>query len=63
MLLKDPKTNMCDLVRFAGSCANPIYTLEDLADCLQVAPDRGEALNSGRVVFKLDVHGCPTDAK
>jgi hypothetical protein len=62
-LLKDPKTNMCDLVRFAGSCANPIYTLGDLADCLQVSPDRGESLNTGRFVLKLDSHGCPTDAK
>jgi hypothetical protein len=62
-LLKDPKTNMCDLVRWAGSCSNPIYTLGDLADCLQVAADRGEALNSGRFVLKLDSHGCPTDAK
>jgi hypothetical protein len=61
VLLKDSKTNLCDLVRFAGSCANPIYTLGDLADCLQVSPDRGEALNSGRFVLKLDSHGCPTD--
>jgi hypothetical protein len=63
VLLKDPKTNMCDLVRFSGSCANPIYTLGDLADCLQVSPDRAEALNSRRFVFKLDSHGCPTDPK
>jgi hypothetical protein len=63
ILLEDPKTNMCDLVRFAGSCNNPIYTLGDLADCLQVTADRGEALNSGRFVLKLDSHGCPTDAK
>jgi hypothetical protein len=63
VLLKDPKTNMCDLVRWAGSCNNPIYTLGDLADCLQVAADRGEALNSGRFTLKVDSHGCPTDAK
>jgi hypothetical protein len=62
-LLEDPRTNMCDLVRFAGSCNNPIYTLGDLADCLQVTADRGEALNSGRFVLKLDSHNCPTDAK
>ena|SRR5258708_16439157 len=62
-LLIDPKTNMCDLVRWAGSCNNPIYTLGDLADCLQVAADRGEALNNGRFVLKLDSRGCPTDAK
>jgi len=63
VLLKDPKTNMCDLVRWTGTCSNPIYTLGDLADCLQVAADRGEALNSGRFVLKLDSRGCPTDAK
>lgn len=63
VLLKDPKTNLCDLVRFAGSCANPVYTLGDLADCLQVSADRAEALNSGRFVLKIDAHGCPTDAK
>lgn len=63
ILLKDPRTNMCDLVRSAGACANPIYTLGDLADCLQIAPDRGEPLDSGRFIFKLDSHGCPTDAK
>lgn len=62
-LLKDPKTNLCDLVRWVGSCANPIYTLGDLADCLQVAPDRGEALNSGRFVLALDPYGCPTNSK
>jgi hypothetical protein len=62
-LLKDPRTNMCDVVRWAGSCNNPIYNLGDLADCLQVAPDRIEALNSGRFVFKVDSAGCPTDAK
>jgi hypothetical protein len=54
---------VCDLIRWAGSCNNPIYTLGDLADCLQVAADRGEALNGGRFVLKLDSHGCPTDAK
>jgi hypothetical protein len=48
ILLKNPKTNLRDLVRWAGSCNNPIYTLGDLADCLQVGADRGEALNSGR---------------
>ncbi len=63
VLLMDPRTNLCDLVRFAGSCANPVYTLGDLADCLQVSPDRAEALNSGRFVLKVDPHGCPTDAK
>jgi hypothetical protein len=62
-LLKDTKTNMCDLVRWAGSCNNPDYTLGDLADCLQVAADRGEALNAGRFILKLDSHGCPTDSK
>ena len=62
-LLSDPTTNICDMVRWAGSCANPVYTLGDLADCLQTVPDRGEALNSGRFVLKLDPHGCPTDAK
>jgi hypothetical protein len=62
-VLKDPRTNMCDVVRWAGSCNNPIYTLGDLADCLQVVPDRIEALNSGRFVLKLDSGGCPTDAK
>jgi hypothetical protein len=60
-LLKDPKTNMCDLVRWAGACNNPLYTLGDLADCLQTSADRGEALNSGRFTLKLDSHGCPTD--
>jgi hypothetical protein len=59
-LLKDPKTNTCDLVRFVGACADPNYTLADWADCMQVLPDRGEALNSGRFVFKLDPRGCPT---
>jgi len=54
---------MCDVVRWTGSCNNPIYTLGDLADCLQVVPDRIEALNSGRFVLKLDSGGCPTDAK
>lgn len=63
ILLKDPRTNMCDLVRWVGSCSNPIYTLGDLADCVQVAADRGEALNSGRFVLKLDSRNCPTDAK
>jgi|ERR1700730_4445988 len=62
-LLREPKTNLCDLVRCAGSCNNPVYTLGDLADCLQVAADRGEALNSGQFTLKLDRHGCPTDAK
>ena len=62
-LLKDPRTNMCDVVRWVGSCNNPIYSLGDLADCLQVVPDRIEALNSGRFVLKLDSGGCPTDAK
>jgi hypothetical protein len=42
-LLKDPRTNGCDLVRFVGSCNNPGYSLDDLADCLQVAPDRAIA--------------------
>ena len=60
-LLKDPKTNLCDLVRWAGSCNNPVCTLGDLADCLQTAADRGEALNSGRFTLNLDPHGCPTD--
>jgi hypothetical protein len=60
-LLKDPKTNMCDLVRWTGACNNPTYTLGDLADCLQSSADRGEALNSGRFTLKLDSHGCPTD--
>lgn len=60
-LLKDPKTNLCDLVRWAGSCNNPVYALGDLADCLQAAADRGEALNSGRFTLNLDPHGCPTD--
>jgi hypothetical protein len=63
VLLKDPKTNMCDLVRWTGACNNPIYTLGDLADCLQSSADRGEALNSGRFTLKLDSHGCPTDQK
>jgi|SRR5882724_8382648 len=63
ILLTDPKTNMCDLVRWAGSCNNPVYTVGDLADCLQAAADRGEALNSGRFVLELDSHMCPTDAK
>jgi hypothetical protein len=63
ILLKDPRTNMCDLVRWAGACANPIYTLGDLADCLQTTPDMAEALNSGRFIFKRDAHGCSTDAK
>jgi hypothetical protein len=63
ILAKDTKTNMCDLVRWAGSCNNPIYTLGDLADCLQTAVDRGEALNSGRFTLNLDTHGCPTDRK
>src|SRR3981081_1530676 len=62
-LLIEPKTNLCDLVRWAGSCNNPIYTLGDLADCLQVAADRGEALNRGQFTLKLDPHGCPTDGK
>jgi hypothetical protein len=62
-LLNDPRTNMCDVVRWAGSCNNPVYTLGDLADCLQIVPDRIEALNSGRFVLKLDSGGCPTDAK
>lgn len=62
-LLNDPRTNLCDVVRWAGSCNNPVYTLGDLADCLQVVPDRIEALNSGRFVLKLDSGGCPTDAK
>lgn len=62
VLLNDPKTNMCDLVRFAKACADPSYTLTDWADCMQVLPDRGEALNSGRFVFKVDSHGCPTGA-
>jgi len=61
LLLKSPKTNLCDLVRWAGSCNNPVYTLGDLADCLQTAADRGEALNSGRFTLNLDPHGCPTD--
>jgi hypothetical protein len=60
-LLSDPKTNLCDLVRWAGSCNNPVYTLGDLADCLQVSADRGEALNRGQFTLKLDPHGCPTD--
>jgi hypothetical protein len=63
VVLKDPKTNMCDLVRFSAACTTPIHTLGDLADCLQLLPDRAEALNSGRFVFKLDSRGCPTDAK
>lgn len=63
ILLTDPKTNMCDLVRWAGSCNNTIYTVGDLADCLQTAADRGEALNSGRFVLKLDSQMCPTDTK
>jgi len=62
-LLMDSRTNMCDMVRWVGSCNNPIYSLGDLADCLQVVPDRIEALNSGRFVLKLDSGGCPTDAK
>jgi hypothetical protein len=62
-LLGDPKTNLCDLVRWAGSCNNPVYTLGDLADCLQVSADRGEALNRGQFTLKLDPHGCPTDNK
>ena len=61
LLLKNPKTNLCDLVRWAGSCSNPVYTLGDLADCLQTVSDRGEALNSGRFTLNLDPHGCPTD--
>lgn len=60
-LLVDSKTNLCDLVRFAGACNNPLYTLGDLADCLQVSADRGEALNSGRFVLRLDAHGCATE--
>jgi hypothetical protein len=63
ILLKDPRTNMCDLVRWAGACANPVYTLGDLADCLQTTPDMAEALNSGRFVFKRDAHGCSTDTR
>jgi hypothetical protein len=63
VLRNDPKTNLCDLVRWAGSCNNPNYTLGDLADCLQVAADRGEALNSGRFTLKLDSRGCPTDTQ
>jgi hypothetical protein len=39
ILPKDPKTNMCDLVRWTGGCNNPIYTLGDLADCLQSSAD------------------------
>jgi hypothetical protein len=62
-LRQDPKTNLCDLVRWSGSCGSPDYTLGDLADCLQVAADRGEALNAGRFTFKLDSRGCPTDAQ
>lgn len=62
-LLKDPRTNMCDVVRFVSACGNPIYTLGDLADCLPITPDRGEAPNSGRFTLKLDSQGCPTDAK
>jgi hypothetical protein len=62
-LLKDPKTNMCDLVRWTGACHNPILTVGDLADCLQTSADRGEALNSGRFILRLDEHGCPTDRK
>jgi len=58
VLLKNPKTNMCDLARCAGSCNNLVYALGDLADCLQVAADRGEALNDGRFVLKLDLHGA-----
>jgi hypothetical protein len=54
---------MCDLLRVTGACANTIYTMGDLADCLQLGPDRGEALNSRRFVFKLDAKGCPTDSK
>ena len=59
-LLKDPRTNRCDMVRFLGRCEDPDNTLGDLADCLQVTPDRGEAINSGRVAFNLDSRGCPT---
>jgi hypothetical protein len=62
-LLKDPRTNMCDLVRWTGACNNPIYTLGDLADCLQSSADRGEALNSGRFTLNVDSQGCPTDRK
>jgi hypothetical protein len=62
VLLKDPKTNMCDLVRFVRACADTDYTLADWADCMQVLPDRGEALNSERFVFKLNSRGCPTGA-
>jgi hypothetical protein len=59
-LLKDPRTNRCDMVRFLGRCEDPGNTLGDLADCLQATPDRGEAINSGRVAFNLDSRGCPT---
>jgi hypothetical protein len=62
-LLQDPRTNMCDVVRWTGSCNNPSYNLGDLADCLQVVPDRIEALNSGRFPLKVDSAGCPTDTK
>ena len=40
------------MVRWAGACANPIYTLGDLADCLQLTPDGAEAVNSGRFVLQ-----------
>ncbi|MBS0380745.1 MAG: hypothetical protein JSS29_19870 [Proteobacteria bacterium] len=59
-LLKDPRTNRCDMVRFLGRCEDPRNMLGDLADCLQVTPDREEAINSGRVAFNLDSRGCPT---
>jgi hypothetical protein len=62
-LLKDPRTNKCDMVKFIGACVDPVNTLGDLADCLQVTPDRGEAINSGRVAFNLDSRGCPTSNK
>ena len=59
-LLKDPRTNKCDMVRFLGRCEDPGNTLGDLADCLQATADRGEAINSGRVAFNYDSLGCPT---
>lgn len=62
-LLKDPRTNLCDLVRWAGSCNNPIYTVGDLADCIESSAERGEAMNSGRFPMALDSKGCPTDRK